>query len=561
MFSTYTLNHFGIVAGICQELQLCHTIDALIPPDPQQTVTTGQAVVAMIINGLGFSNRTLYLFPQFFENKPVDLLIGKGLTAEKLNDDAIGRTLDRLFNYGCTELFGSVASVATAIATVDRKFGHLDTTTFSVHGDYNSSAEEGAAIQITYGHSKDKRPDLKQILLNLLVSADGGIPLFMQALNGNSSDKIVFRQTVTQFRKGLKTNLQEVTYWIADSCFYTAATIRAVGTDVQWISRVPGTLKEAKEVIEKKALHLLAVRLSIPSSEARADDSVIPLLTGGYSYVQHSSTYGGVTQRWLAIHSEQAETRALHSVEHIVKKEFEKLCRLRKKFQKKEFQSEEEVEEALQELQDQVKYHTCHRSQLSLEVKYKSRGRPRKVPQTNEKHIYYHADYIITKNEQSVDLEVLKRAIFIVATNELSHEKLSDQEVFDNYKGQKHVERGFRFLKDPLFFASSLFLKKPERIVALTMVMCLSLLVYSIGERKLRKLLQEQGETIQNQVRKPTQRPTLKWIFQLFEDIHLLKIDEPMKKPVYEVKNLRPDGIKVLKILGKNYLEPYLLTK
>jgi transposase len=561
MISTYTLNHFGIVAGICQELQLCHTIDALIPPDPQQTVTTGQAVVAMIINGLGFSNRTLYLFPQFFENKPVDLLIAKGLTAEKLNDDAIGRTLDRLFKYGCTELFCSVASVATEITKVNRKFGHLDTTTFSVHGDYNSSAEEGAAIQITYGHSKEKRPDLKQIFLNLLVSADGGIPLFMQALNGNSSDKIVFRQTVTKFRKGLKANLHEVTYWIADSCFYTAATIKVVKTDVQWISRVPGTLKEAKAVIEKTILQFLATRAPTPSPKARTVDSVIPLLTEGYSYVQHRSTYGDVTQRWLVIHSEQAEARALHSIEHAVKKEFEKLCRLRKKLQKKEFQSEAEVEESLQEFQAKAKYHTCHRSHLSREVKYKHRGRPRKVPQTNEKHIYYHTEYTIVKNEKAVELEVLKRAIFIIATNELSHEKLRDQEVFDNYKGQKHVEQGFRFLKDPLFFASSLFLKKPERIVALTMVMCLSLLVYSIGERKLRQLLQEQGETIHNQVKKPTHRPTLKWIFQLFDDVHLVKIDHPLKKPVYEVKNLRPDGIKVLKILGKNYLEPYLLTK
>jgi len=138
---------------------------------------------------------------------------------------------------------------------------------------------------------------------------------------------------------------------------------------------------------------------------------------------------------------------------------------------------------------------------------------------------------------------------------------LRDQEVFDHYKGQKHVERGFRFLKDPMFFASSLFLKKPKRIVALTMVMCLALLVYSIGERKLRKLLQDQGETLQNQVQKPTQRPTLRWIFQLFEDVHLVKIEESRKEPRYEVKNLRPDGIKALKILGKHYLGSYLLTK
>jgi len=120
MISTYTLNHFGLVAEVCKELKLCHTIDALIPSNSQQVVTYGQAVVSMIINGLGFSNRTLYLFPQFFENKPMDILIGKGVTAEQLNDDKIGRTLDRLFKYGCTELFCSVVSAVTAITDVNK---------------------------------------------------------------------------------------------------------------------------------------------------------------------------------------------------------------------------------------------------------------------------------------------------------------------------------------------------------------------------------------------------------------------------------------------------------
>jgi transposase len=104
MISTYTLNHFGLISGICNELDIRGFIDRLIPVDPQQKVTTGQAVVSMIINGLGFSNRQLYLYPQFFEKKPVELLIDQGICAEDLNDDTIGRALDRVYLYGCTEL-------------------------------------------------------------------------------------------------------------------------------------------------------------------------------------------------------------------------------------------------------------------------------------------------------------------------------------------------------------------------------------------------------------------------------------------------------------------------
>ncbi len=552
MITTYTLNHFGIVAGICKELRLRETIDTLIPPDPQQKVTTGEAVVAMIINGLGFSNRTLYLFPQFFENKPVDLLISKGLHAADLNDDTVGRALDRLFDKGCIGLFCHVASVATRIAAVDRKFGHLDTTTFSVYGDYESSEEEGAAIHVTRGHSKQKRPDLKQIFLNLLVSSDGGIPLFMQALDGNSSDVTTFRKTVTEFRRGLRENLKEITYWVADSSFYSETTLKEVRNDLSWISRVPGRINEVKKLVETTALQLLETETE--------PGPLVPLQEEGYSCKKHRSMYGGVEQRWFVIHSVQAETRAIHAVKRAVKKEHDQIRRSMKRLQKKEYGSEEEARHTLQILREKAKFHDLAIVQVKKVAKYKQRGRPARN-KTDDKYrtVHYRVVHAAIVNPGAVDLEVKKRSLFIVATNELSSEKLSDQEAFENYKGQKHVEKGFRFLKDPLFFASSLFLKKPERIVSLTMVMCLSLLVYSIGERKLRQLLKEQGKTIRNQVKKATQLPTMRWIFQLFEDVHLVKIEDSQESK-YEVKNLRPDGIKTLKILGENYMEPYLLN-
>ena len=154
----------------------------------------------------------------------------------------------------------------------------------------------------------------------------------------------------------------------------------------------------------------------------------------------------------------------------------------------------------------------------------------------------------------------LAKGRFIIATNELDISKLSASDMLSNYKEQQTVERGFRFLKDPLFFASSLFVKKKERVVALTMVMCLSLLVYSLGEKKLRESLKDLNETINNQVNKPIQRPTLRWIFQILEDVHLIKYeDQKQIEPRYEVKNLRPEGKKALKMLGESYCEVYLL--
>ena len=83
--------------------------------------------------------------------------------------------------------------------------------------------------------------------------------------------------------------------------------------------------------------------------------------------------------------------------------------------------------------------------------------------------------------------------------------------------------------------------------------------MHSLAERKLRNLLKEHSQTIRNQIGKPTQKPTLRWIFELFEDIHMIKIEEGCQSR-YEVKNLRPEGEKALRILGQNYMKPYLLT-
>jgi transposase len=85
---------------------------------------------------------------------------------------------------------------------------------------------------------------------------------------------------------------------------------------------------------------------------------------------------------------------------------------------------------------------------------------------------------------------------------------LTDDQVLQEYKAQQSTQRGFRFLKDPLFFTSSVFLNTLERVAALAMLMGLRLLVYSLGQRSLRQALAPAKQTMDNQVGKPTAKPT-----------------------------------------------------
>ena len=131
--------------------------------------------------------------------------------------------------------------------------------------------------------------------------------------------------------------------------------------------------------------------------------------------------------------------------------------------------------------------------------------------------------------------------------------------MLENYKDQGvSVERGFRFLKDPLFFAHSLFLKKPERIMALLMIMGLSLLINTLAERKLRQALKEMNATIPDQRRKPTQSPTIRWVFQLFEGLDILLVKQNGQVMLRQLLNLRPAQEQVITLLGPQVQKCYL---
>ncbi|BBI16904.1 Transposase, IS4 family [Neochlamydia sp. S13] len=162
----------------------------------------------------------------------------------------------------------------------------------------------------------------------------------------------------------------------------------------------------------------------------------------------------------------------------------------------------------------------------------------------------------LAKDEQKISNSLQRKGKFILATNELNAELLSNDDLLDNYKGQQSVERGFRFLKDPLFMTSSVFLKNEQRIIALAMIMCLCLLVYTLTQRHLRQQLEKLSTSIPNQLGKSTNMPTLRWIFQVFEGVHLLikRTPEGIKELIL---NLNPNMRHILQVLGPPFQKLY----
>src|SRR5215813_13989036 len=217
-YRSQILDHLGLVAGMFYELGIGDVVDKATQQNPEmRDLTVGEAVKAMVLNGLGFINQALYLVPHFFQNKPTFRLIAPRVAPEQLNDDALGRALDTLYDYGVTALYSLIAATAAQRLGLAPRFAHLDSTSFHVDGRYNSEEEPAEqVVHITRGYSRDHRPDLNQVMLELIIEHQAGIPILMKPLSGNSSDSTAFGHIVQDHIAQLQTTYG-TTYLVADS--------------------------------------------------------------------------------------------------------------------------------------------------------------------------------------------------------------------------------------------------------------------------------------------------------------------------------------------------------
>jgi transposase len=527
------IDHLGIVAGIIQDLGLVAQIDQRIPPAKDEKITAGQAVAGMILSGLGFSDRPMSLTPQFFAQRPIGYLLGdETLEADYFNHFKLGRTLDEVYRYGCSLLFAELSLSACTQEGIDMRFGHLDTTSMSFYGEYSAGeveiTEESTAevpVNVTYGYSRDHRPDLKQVLQELLVSQDGGVPMWTQTWSGNSNDSEIFRKRAEALSQAFAVG-KGPKCLVADAKLYSEMTLEQLSL-MPYVTRVPGTLKRAGEAIY--------------TAQCETDNWHTFDAENYYKEIQEGD------ERWVIVFSEAAEERSQKSVNKKIQAEAVELEKQLKKLQRTLFSCEPDGKKAVEALFKQQKFHVLQAVEVEPESGFTKAGRPRKNAEQSAKGFRIRVSYSVDAEAQE-DKE-LAGACYILATNTAA-EDLSASDVIRAYKQQDKVERGFRFLKDPHFFTSALFLKKPERVESLLMVMVLALLVYSIAERRLRSILAAQQETLPNQIKQPTATPTLRWIFQLMDGISRVKMAFPGQPAQVAFDGLNELRTKVIRLLG-----------
>jgi len=520
--STLSLDHLGLVAGVFDDLGISEVIDESIPKTRDYKLQHSAIIKGLVINGLGFTERRLYIYPTYFKDLALEKLFGPGISPEDFNEDTVGRTLDRINRFGSTKLFNLIAMKCMQKLAFGIQLLHVDTTSFSVHGQYEGDDCQ-PAIEITFGHPKDGRWDLKQFVLSM-VTNQCGIPLFVQAHSGNKSDKKTLIETIENLKSNL--DFSDKSYFAADSAFFSSENINLLGDRTLWISRVPSTVGEAKELLNQNL-------------------EMKPCTDDRYSIFETSVNYGGISQKWAVVDSREMHARKAKTFDKQIEKGSTQARKSVKKLGNIVFACEADAIKAADRwILENPRFilRNVRTSMISRRIDAK-RGRPKKGESLDTGFI---VEAEVYRNERIIASERDKLGRFVLASNDIT---LDGELMLQYYKGQNAVEKGFRFLKDKSFRVAEVYLKKEERIEALSMIMVLSLLIYSIAEWILRKRLKETGETVLNQLGKPTQCPTLKWVFQKFRNINEAIIE--LKDSVHsEIINLNDEQRKIIKLFG-----------
>jgi transposase len=522
--------HLPLVLGVLRRLEVATVIDHLIPPHPAHGLSCGRGVEAMVLAILD-GHHALYKVGKRLEERGMVGLLQPGLTRAALNDYRLGHILDALFAANLNRVFSAVALRALKIYALPTPWLHQDTTTIMLYGAYEDEPQTLGAPRPAYGQSKDGRADLKQVLLSLGVSGDGGVPLRLGVRDGNRSDSV---ETPVAIEECLALGLEGVRGIVADSKAYSRRTLGVcLEHKVDLITLVPRTwaVRQALEAWgqQQPGLPLLLEKPGRTKDEAPRrwhGQSVIRQVEVEYS----DGRVALEALRFVVVHSSQLAQQQTQAYTAAQAKEAEAVMAHLKQVQAPWFACEADAAAAIAEYEGRGegrrgrrprpwRYHAVRYCVVAetRRTRRARRGRPAKTePPPTE------AGYrLVVEVTALANLE--EDNGWAVPATTVPTEACVDTEILQAYQEQNTtVEPGFRWIKNPAAIAP-VWLEKPERIAALAMLTVLGLLVYSVIQRQVRLYLRTHDQQLPGN-KGLTATPTAAVVLALFAHVALVRL-------------------------------------
>lgn len=521
--TAYTVRHLPIVKAYADRIGLVEIINDMIPS--RMSVDPGTVFLGLVLDTL--SGRTpLYRLDEFFETQDIGLLLGRDISAEKFSDYNVARVLDKAYEAGSMKIFSEISRSAVAAFGVDCRNVSFDTTSVNVYGKYDAYSKEssGEPFRITFGKSKDHRPDLKQFLISMLC-VDRSVPVFGRTEDGNASDRNINNRILSEISERMSGNGIRPGGFIytADSAAVTEENLKQIGAGILFITRLPATYNECgrviKEAVEKDEWEDIGILALTEASPGRP--------AAYYKAYESKVRLYGTEYRAVVIHSGAHDSRRRKRADRLMNSEHKKLKKIIKKMEKEEFRCLPDAAAAAEKrMKSPGKY---HRVSISIkEIPKFSPGRPPAGGIRRIKDMCYRLSGEIGTDDRAVEKLRREAGCFVMLTNvpeETEDEKYDARTVLKTYKDQHGIEQNFSFLKDPAFI-DAVFLKKAERIEILGLVLLISLLIWRLIERSLRKYTEETGRDLPGWKKRRTERPTSFMLLTKFIGITVIKIGQ-----------------------------------
>jgi transposase len=512
------VDHLLIVKAFADDLDLVGTVNCLVPT--QMGVKPGIVVLGLVLDTLT-GRSPLYRLVDFFEGRDTELLLGERVAASAFNDDTVGRILDLLFETGTQRIFSELAMKAVRIHEIATRVVHFDTTSVNVYGDYRVDEANPPPFEITEGYSKDHRPDLKQFLISTLCVGDK-VPIFGKNEDGNRSDKQINNTILTQISAHMaQFGVNEKAFiYIADSALVNPANLEHLSAGQLFITRLPATYAECGRVISQTVAANQWEELGQLSKTKPTVNRPAAL----YRVAEATVSLYGKPYRAVVVHSSAHDKRRQKKIERELAKE---KAALEKSFPEQclgEYECEADARAAAQAWASRAsRYHDLS---YTMEPRYTyARGRPKKDQPRQVTQIRYHVNCHLEQKASALEQMKTEAGCFVLLTNVAKDGEGADdaKEILSLYKEQHGVEQNFAFLKDPAV-VNAIFLKSEERIEALGLILLISLLIWRLIERKLRKHVEETGHPITGWDNRPTTSPTALMITSKFKNITIIRI-------------------------------------
>lgn len=555
---SFEVGAMPIINRILQRMRLTELLAESLPDGDDRTrLPTHRALVLLVCNVL-VSREPMYGIGQWAAQYAPDLLNLFEHEVEHLNDDRIGRGLDQLFNSLDADLIMKVVRHVIVEFDISLQEFHNDSTSLSVYGAYLGDDESRLVrgrrtLAITYGHSKDHRPDLKQLLYILTVSDDGGVPMYFTAADGNTTDDTTHKTTWNLLRELVG---HSDFLYVADCKLATTENMKYIDHHGgRFVTVLPRSRKEDRQFRQRFAANPDSIhwkeQYRITKTRTVAGKQVTEVVDQldacsdecisqeGYRVIWYRSTRKIELDRQRR--AKQLD-RAMHA-----------LHQLRNRLQgpKTRFDQREKVQKEVHKILEKRKVEGLLEVEIleAEEASFKQtrRGRPSEN-MTYVKTVKTRFDLSWAVNyEQQREAEI-QDGIFPLICND---KEMTTEETLRSYKRQPVIEKRFSQLKTD-FAVAPIFLKSVPRIHGLLAIYFFALMVQTLLERELRQAMEKAdipSVPIYPEGR-ACRRPTTRKLIDFFEGIQRHELKFKGQEPQFVVTQLSPEQKQILKLLG-----------